>query len=84
MMDSIKVVVVRAEGEHTHPSKVWRYSRHLVDKYQLRDVEKELIRYFPDIQQKNLGLHGLTLKYQDSLLKTKITIESDGDLLVSS
>ena len=81
MMDSIKVVVVRAEGEHTHPSKVWRYSHHLVDKYQLRDVEKELIRYFPDIQQKNLGL---TLKYQDSLLETKITIESDGDLRVSS
>ena len=45
------------------------------------DVEKELIRYFPDIQQKNLGL---TLKYQDSLLETKITIESDGDLRVSS
>ena len=53
----------------------------MVDKYQLRDVEKELIRYFPGIQQKNLGL---TLKYQDSLLETKTTIESDGDLRVSS
>ena len=80
-MDSIKVAVVRAKGEHTQPSKVWRYNHHLVGKYQLCDIEKELIQYFPDIQQKNLGL---IMKYQDSLLETKIVTESDGDLPVNS
>ena len=81
MMDNIKVAVVRVEGEHEQPAKVWRYSRQLIDKYQLLQVEEELIRYYLDIEEQKLGL---VSKYQDSLLETKITIESDTDLRVSS
>ena len=38
-------------------------------------------RSYRDIEEQKLGL---VLKYQDSLLEMKITIENDSDLCVSS
>jgi len=81
MSNTVKVAIFRLnEAEGERPSKVWRYKADLLESYKLAEVEKELIPYFPDIEQKKLGL---VLKYQDSLLEHKIIIESDGDLRVS-
>jgi len=81
MSSTVKVAIVRLnEAEGERPSKVWRFKADSVETYKLAEVEKKLIPYFPDIQQKKLGI---LLKYRNSLLEHKIVIESDADLRVS-
>ena len=81
MADFVKVAVARdMQNDETDVTKIWRFRRSYVTEYTLAEVEADLIKYFPDIASKNLGI---SLKYYDSLVKKKLKIESDGDLRVN-
>lgn len=78
MADFVKVAVAHdVQNQGQEVTKIWCFRRSYVIDYTLAEVEEDLVKYFPDIDSKNLGI---SLQYYDSLVKKKLGIKSDGDL----